>query len=53
MDNTTVSLWKIDREVVHTEMVHNEGGEPSGSWAKLAELDLTGESQLPAMTTRS
>ena len=35
MDDTTVSLWKIDHE-----MVHAEEEEPSGSWGKLAQLDL-------------
>ena len=53
MDNTTVSLWKIDREVVHTEMVHNDGEEPSGSWAKLAELDLKVKTNLTACALSS
>ncbi len=49
MDDTTVSLWKID----HAEMVHAEGGEPSGSWAKLAELDLKVKTNLTACALSS
>ena len=48
MDDTTVSLWRIDHEMVHAEMVHAEEGEPSGSWAKLAELDLKVKTNLTA-----
>lgn len=43
MGDTTVSLWKIDRETIHAEV---EG--PSGSWAKLAELDLKVRTNLTA-----
>lgn len=43
MHDTTVSLWKIDRE-----MVHAEGEEPSESWTKLAELDLKVKTNLTA-----
>ena len=53
MDDTTVSLWKIDREMVHAEMVYAEGEEPSGSWAKLAELDLKVKTNLTACALSS
>jgi len=53
MDNTTVSLWKIDRGMVHTEMANIEGEESSGSWAKLAELDLKAKTNLTACALSS
>jgi U3 small nucleolar RNA-associated protein 4 len=48
IDDTTVSLWKIDREVEHVE-----GEEPSGNWAKLAELDLKVKTNLTACALSS
>jgi len=48
MDDTTVSLWKIDRETSRAEE-----GEPSGSWEKLAELDLKVKTNLTACALSS
>jgi len=48
MGDTTVSLWRIDRETGHTE-----GEEPSGSWTKLAELDLKVKTTLTACSLSS
>jgi len=53
MEDSTVSLWKIDREIVHAEVANIEWEESPGSWAKLAELDLKVKTNLTACALSS
>jgi U3 small nucleolar RNA-associated protein 4 len=48
MNDSTVSLWKIDSATAQTE-----GEEPPGSWAKLAELNLKVKTNLTACALSS